>query len=78
MTQENQHPNPEQENSPAQTPSEAVSEPAAIKTPEEEIAELNQKITSYVLRPKVKIFVAALLRILLRRISLRLRALQNI
>ena len=44
MTQENQHPNPEQENSPAQAPSEAVSEPATVKTPEEEIAALNQKI----------------------------------
>ena len=41
MTPEN--PNPEQENSTAQTLAEADSE-AIAKTPEQEIAELNQKI----------------------------------
>ena len=44
MTPENQPPNPEQENSSAQTPAEAVSEDAAVKTPEQEITELNEKI----------------------------------
>jgi len=44
MTPENQSPNPEQENSSVQTPAEAVSEDAAVKTPEQEIAELKQKI----------------------------------
>ena len=39
MTQENQPPNPEQENSSAQTPIEADA-----KTPEQEIAQLNEKI----------------------------------
>ena len=42
MTPEN--PNPEQENSAAQTSSEATPEAAVVKTPEEEIAQLNQKI----------------------------------
>ena len=42
MTQEN--PNPEQENSAAQTSAEGTPEAAVVKTPEEEIAELNQKI----------------------------------
>ena len=46
MTQENQNPNPEQEN-PAADPTvneSAAAEPAAVKTPEQEIVELNEKI----------------------------------
>ena len=39
MTQENQPPNPEQENPSEQTPIEAT-----VKTPEQEIAELNEKM----------------------------------
>jgi len=42
MTQEN--PNSEQENSAAQTSAEATPEVAVVKTPEDEITELNQKI----------------------------------
>jgi molecular chaperone GrpE len=46
MTQENQNPSPEQENAAAdaQANEATASEPAAVKTPEQEIAELNQKI----------------------------------
>jgi molecular chaperone GrpE len=42
MTQENQ--NPEQENPSVENPSDAAPEASAVKTPEQEIAELNQKI----------------------------------
>jgi len=49
MTQENQNPSPEQENIAANSQSEggadASSVDAEIKTPEQEIAELNQKLT---------------------------------
>lgn len=49
MTQENQNPSPEQENTAAdpQTEAGAQSAPAdaEVKTPEQEIAELNQKLT---------------------------------
>jgi len=44
MTSENLNPNPEQENPAAQTSAEATPEAAVVKTPEEEIAELKQKI----------------------------------
>ena len=44
MTQENQHPSPEQENTAADPQAEAAAEPAAEKTPEQEIEDLNQKI----------------------------------
>jgi molecular chaperone GrpE len=47
MTQENQNPSPEQENtsSDPQTEGGADAAPAEVKTPEQEIAELNQKLT---------------------------------
>ena len=49
MTQENQNPSPEQENIAANSQSEggadAASVDAEVKTPEQEIAELNQKLT---------------------------------
>jgi molecular chaperone GrpE len=45
MTQENQNPNPEQENTAADAASEASAESAVPLTPEQEIAELNQKLT---------------------------------
>jgi molecular chaperone GrpE len=49
MTQENQNPSPEQENIAANSKSEggadAASVDAEVKTPEQEIAELNQKLT---------------------------------
>lgn len=45
MTQDNQHPSPEQENTDAHSPAEAVGETAEVKTPEQEIAELHQKLT---------------------------------
>ena len=49
MTQENQNPSPEQENIAANSESEggadAASVDAEVKTPEQEIAELNQKLT---------------------------------
>jgi len=49
MTQENQNPSPEQENTTADPQAEAAAQatPAAAeaKTPEQEIAELNQKLT---------------------------------
>ena len=44
MTQENQNPSPEQENPAADSAAEASAEAPAVKTPEQEIAELNQKI----------------------------------
>jgi molecular chaperone GrpE len=44
MTSENLNPNPEQENPAVQTSAEATPEAAVVKTPEEEIAELKQKI----------------------------------
>ncbi|MDH6249211.1 nucleotide exchange factor GrpE [Polynucleobacter sphagniphilus] len=44
MTQENQNPSPEQENPSAEPVNEAAAETPAVKTPEQEIAELNQKI----------------------------------
>jgi molecular chaperone GrpE len=46
MTQENQNPSPEQENSAAPSSAEnpATTDAPAVKTPEEEIAELNQKV----------------------------------
>jgi molecular chaperone GrpE len=45
MTQDNQNPTPEQEN-PSADPAadESSADPAAVKTPEQEIVELNQKI----------------------------------
>ena len=43
MTQANQH--PEQENASTETPAEAAPEAAVAKSPEQEIAELNQKIS---------------------------------
>ena len=47
MTQENQNPSPEQENIAADPQAEAgaASAEAEVKTPEQEIAELNQKLT---------------------------------
>ena len=47
MTQENQNPSPEQENTAADPQAEAgaASAEAEVKTPEQEIAELNQKLT---------------------------------
>jgi molecular chaperone GrpE len=49
MTQENQNPSPEQENITADPQAEASADTAAapdeVKTPEQEIAELNQKLT---------------------------------
>ena len=44
MTQENQNPSPEQENPAAEPAAETAAETPAVKTPEQEIAELNQKI----------------------------------
>jgi len=44
MTQENQHPSPEQENSATEPQAEAAVEPALVKTSEQEVVELNQQI----------------------------------
>jgi len=44
MTQENQNPSPEQDNPAAEPAAETAAETPAVKTPEQEIAELNQKI----------------------------------
>ena len=44
MTQENQNPNSEQDNTAADAAPEASAEPAVPLTPEQEIAELNQKL----------------------------------
>lgn len=44
MTQENQNPSPEQENHVADQTTEVAAEASPVKTPEQEIAELNQKI----------------------------------
>jgi len=44
MTQENQNPSPEQENPATEPATETAAETLAVKTPEQEIAELNQKI----------------------------------
>lgn len=44
MTQENQNPSPEQENPTVDPAAECAQEAPAVKTPEQEIAELNQKI----------------------------------
>jgi molecular chaperone GrpE len=45
MTQENQNPSPEQENSAAEPVADAATETTAVKTPEQEIAELTQKVS---------------------------------
>jgi len=47
MTQENQNPTPEQENPAADTAANeaAATESPAVKSPEQEISELNQKIS---------------------------------
>ena len=45
MTQENQNPNPEQDNTAADAAPEASAESAVPLTPEQEIAELNQQLT---------------------------------
>jgi hypothetical protein len=44
MTQENQNPHPEQENTAEDAVSEASAQASVPLTPEEEIAELNQKL----------------------------------
>ena len=45
MTQENQNPSPEQDNPATEPAADAVAETPAIKTPEQEIAELHQQVS---------------------------------